>query len=192
MTQDISGLNDLQLYWKITSSQADFDLSDTIFKLLKLCFIPKIFFWFIKNSCSSGNVKSIIRKLHNTTPCLVFRFRFLNFILATNKFDEMMIFSYWTFCLHQPEGRHCKHPGPSNYASPNLSLPIFYHSSIFIRQCAASILEKKIVTLVGGCTPEASTLPPVTVSQICTTFLVWDRLYTHSCLLVVYVGVCSP
>jgi hypothetical protein len=27
---------------------------------------------------------------------------------------------------------------------------------------------------------------------VLAVFLVWDRLYTHSCLLVVYVGVCSP
>ena len=57
--------------------------------------------------------------------------------------------------------------------------PLFSHKRCswlnfaWIKKC-----QKKIVTLAGGCAPEASTLPPVTVSRIFTCTLLLCPLFS--------------
>ena len=55
-----------------------------------------------------------------------------------------------------------------------ITVPGKVHAPIFSHNCCSwlnlawvKICQNKFVTLAGGCAPEASTLSPVTVSQIC-------------------------
>ena len=72
----------------------------------------------------------------------------------------------------------------------SISLAWFYLTCMILIQSYGSILahQQKIHDIAGGCAPEASTLPPVTVSQfVFNDLMKWDLNY-----FVNFTIICMP